>query len=458
MRHRRFLAAAAAVSLASGLAAVEAPAVFAASEAVALVRGTQIQPSPVTVVLGGAPATVKAGGAPVEFTARLRNTADHQVDVLSSAFVVGDTGAGTRQSHFKLEYRSPGGAQWQDATVNAASVGAFWEIDRSATLHLAAGVEAVYRLRLTVAAEAPAGRVSLGFNANVDDPTLPREQRSGFAQSERTNTVIAPAVTPTTPAPTPAAAADVRLVGVPTTFTAGGEAKPFKLVFTNTSGKDLRVMPTVVFQGVTELPFETVRFEYQGPDGAWLPGGPGGNSEHPTWLYMNLRPGDTGSDEFALPKGGTHTINVRLSFTKDASARLESLVAMAGSLPGPGESATVVSSQKADFTIVTAAAPSATQTPGPTSAAPVAPVSTESETAGAPVLPVAQATAAAPSPAAVGAPVVAAAAPAADPRLASTGGGSTEPMAITGATAIALGLGILVVAWRRNRVRRGTGN
>ncbi|MFJ7910290.1 hypothetical protein [Kitasatospora sp. NPDC096204] len=458
MRHRRFLAAAAAVSLASGLAVVEAPTVFAASEAVALVRGTQIQPSPVTVVLGGAPATVKAGGGPVEFTARLRNTADHQVDVLSSAFVVGDTGAGTRQSHFRLEYRSPGGAPWQDATVNAASVGAFWEIDRSATLHLAAGAEAVYRLRLTVAAEAPAGRVSLGFNADVEDPTLPREQRSSFAQSERTNTVIAPSVTPTTPAPTPAAAADVRLVGVPTTFTAGGEAKPFKLVFTNTSGKDLRVMPTVVFQGVTELPFETVRFEYQGPDGAWLPGGPGGNSEHPTWLSMNLRPGDVGSDEFALPKGGAHTINVRLSFTGDASARLESLVAMAGSLPGAGESATVVSSQKADFMIVTAA-PSATRTPGPTSAAPVAPVSTESETAGAPVVPVAQATAAAPSPAAVGSPVVAAAAPAADPRLASTGGGSsTEPMAITGATAIALGLGILVVAWRRNRVRSGTGN
>lgn len=456
IRHRRFLAVAAVVPLASGLAVVEAPAVFAAPGAVALVRGTQVQPSPVTVVFGGPPATVKAGGAPVEFTASLRNTADHQVDVLSSAFVIGDTGAGTRQSQFRLEYRAPGSAQWQDATASTASVGGFWEIDRSTTLYLAAGAEALYRLRLTVAADAPAGRVSLGFNANVEDPTLPREQRSSYAQSDRPNTVIAPSVTPTTPAPTPAAAADVRLDGVPAAFTAGGEAKPFRLVFTNNSGRDLRVMPTVVFQGVTELPFETVRFEYQGPDGAWLPGGPGGNSEHPTWLYMDLRPGGRGSDEFVLPKGGTHTINVRLAFTADAAARTESLVALAGSLPGAGESATVGSSPKADFVVMTAAAPSTTPTPEPTPSA--APVPTEPQPSGAQVVPVTQVTGEAPSPVAVGAQVVAAAPPAADTRLASTGGGSsTEPMAITGATAIALGLGILVVAWRRNRAQGGAG-
>ncbi|MFE7532499.1 hypothetical protein ACFU7Y_43420 [Kitasatospora sp. NPDC057542] len=457
-RHRRFLAATAAVTLASGLAVVEAPAVFAASGAVTAERGTQVQPSPVTVALGGLPGTVKAGGSPVEFTATLRNTADHQVDVVSSAFVIGDTGTGTRQSQFKLEYQSPGGAQWQDAKVNAATVGAFWEIDRSATLRLAAGAEAVYRLRLTVTADAPAGRVTPGFDANVEDPTLPREQRSSLAQSGWPGLVITPAVTPTTQAPTPAATADVKLEGVPATFTAGGEVKPFKLVFTNNSGRDLRVMPTIVFQGETELPFETVRFEYQGPDGAWLPGGPGGNSEHPAWLYMDLRPSGVGSDVFALPNGGTHTINARLAFTKDAAARTESLVALAGSLPGAGESGARSSSQKADFTIVAAAGPSVTPTPDPTSSAAPAPTAAQPSSAPVvPVIPVAQATGASPSPAAVGSQVVAAAAP--DARLASTGGGSSAaPMAITGVTAIALGVGILVVAWRRNRVRAGAGN
>ncbi|WP_046386997.1 LPXTG cell wall anchor domain-containing protein, partial [Kitasatospora aureofaciens] len=67
-------------------------------------------------------------------------------------------------------------------------------------------------------------------------------------------------------------------------------------------------------------------------------------------------------------------------------------------------------------------------------------------------VPAAQVTTGAPSPAAETAQS-AAGAPAAvtATRLASTGGGSSSaPMAITGATAIALGIGTLLVARRRN--------
>ncbi|MFE6053592.1 hypothetical protein ACFQ6N_22800 [Kitasatospora sp. NPDC056446] len=453
IRHRRFLAAAAAVTLASGLAVTAAPAAFAAPGSVTVAQGAQSAPA--TVTFGGLPGTVKAGSAPVEFTATLKNAADHPLDVLSSTFVIGDTGTGTKQGQFKLEYQLPGATQWQDAKANTANTGGLWEVAPPAAPHLAPGAELVYRLRLTVTAEAPAGRVTPGFNTNVSDPGLPPEQRVSQAMSGYPDLVITPAVAPTTPAPTPAATAGVRIDGAPAVFTAGGEPKPFKLVFTNSSGKDLRVIPAVVFQVETELPFETVTFEFQGPGGKWLPGGPGGNSEHPGWLYMDLRSGDKNSDVITLAKGESRTIDVRLSFTKDAQARTGSLVALAGTLPGSGESAAEASSPKAGFTVE--AAGGSTATPSPTPSATTVPTVPQPSTA--PVVPVAETTAAAPSPAAVGSQVVAAAAPAVpDTRLASTGGGSgAEPMAITGAVAIALGIGTVVVARRRNAAQGRAG-
>ncbi|MEV7772188.1 LPXTG cell wall anchor domain-containing protein [Kitasatospora sp. NPDC086791] len=448
MRQSRFLAATAAVTLASGVAVVEAPAVFAASGAVTAGQGTQVQSSPVTVALGGVPGTVTAGGAPVEFTATLRNTADHQLDVPSSVFVIGDTGTGIKQSQFKLEYQSPGGTQWQDAKVTAASTGGLWQLDRPNVLHLVAGTEAVYRLRLTVAADAPAGRVAPGFDAVVSDPALPPEQRVSQAMSGYSDLVVTSSATPTAPAPTPAATAEVRLDGMPTTFTAGGEAKPFKLVLTGNRAKDLRVLPAIVFQGATELPSENVKFEFRTADGGWLEGTPGSNSEHPGWLYFGLRTGDKNADVLALPKGGSRTIEVRLSFTRDTPATAQTLAALVGSMPGEGESGSEASSPKADFTITAAAG--STPTPPPTFSA--APVPTASLPSTGPVVPVAEVTSAAPSPAAVGPQAVTAAAPAPEPRLASTGGTTAQPMAITGAVAIALGVGTLVVARRRRRI------
>ncbi|MER7583324.1 hypothetical protein [Kitasatospora sp. NPDC097691] len=442
---RRFLAATAAVTLASGLAVVEAPAVFAAPGAFPATQGAQAQPSPVTVALGGLPGTVKAGGVPVEFTATLRNTADHRMDVPASSVVIGDTGTGTRQSQLTLQYQSPGGTQWQDARVRATGSGGLWDLDQPGGLHLEAGTEAVYRLRLTVAADAPAGRVTPGFSAVVSDPALPPEQRVSSAIGF-SDLVIAPAVTPTTPAPKPAATADVRLDGVPAAFTAGGEAKPFKLVFANTSGKDLRILPAIVFRGATELPSENVRFEFRTAGGAWLEGTPGGNSQHPGWLYLGLRTGDKNADAIALAKGETRTIDVRLSFTADTPAMAQSLAALAGSLPGEGESGSEASSPQADVTIVVAAG----STAAPTPTASATPTPTASRPSTAPVVPVAQTTSVAPSPVADVPRVVAAAAPTPDTRLASTGGGpSSAPMAITGAVAIALGVGTLVVARRR---------
>ncbi|MFF7989901.1 hypothetical protein ACFZDG_08955 [Kitasatospora xanthocidica] len=445
-RHRRFLAATAAVTLASGLAVVEAPAGFAASGAVATPQAGQARPSPVTAALAGLPGTVKAGGAPVEFTATLKNGADHPMDVPAATFVIGDTGTGSKQSQFKLEYQAPGDTQWQDAKVNAASVGAAWELGRPAVPHLAAGAEAVYRLRLTVAADAPAGRVSPGFTAVVSDPTLPPDQRISTAMSGYPDLLVTPAVTPTTPAPTPAATADAKLDGLPAAFTAGGEAKPFRLAFVNNSGKDLRILPAIVFQGSTELPSEVVKFEFRTVGGDWLEGTPGGNSEHPGWLYYGLRTGDKSTDVIVLAKGETRTIDVRLSFAKDAPVGAQSLAALAGSLPGAGESGSEASSPKADFTIEAAAGPTATSAP----TVPAIGTPTTAQPSTAPVVPVTRATSAAPSPVAVGVPVVAAAAPAPGTRLASTGGGSaSEPMAITGAVAIALGVGTLVVARRK---------
>ncbi|MFE7592891.1 hypothetical protein ACFU6K_26120 [Kitasatospora sp. NPDC057512] len=464
IRQRRFLTATTAVTLVSGLAAVGGAVVFAAPEAVALSPGARTRPSPVTITFGGLPGTVTAGGAPVEFTATLRNTADHRLDVPSSVFVVADAGAGAGQGHFRLEYRAPGGTRWQDARANAAGAGAAWALDQPAVLSLPAGAEAAYRLRLTVTADAPAGRVAPGFDSLVSDPALPPEQRTTEASGGHPDLVIVPAASPTTapataPAtapPTPAATAEVGLHGVPVVFTVGGEAKPFTLVLTNRSGRELRVVPAVAFQGATELPSGTVEFEFRGADGQWRGATPGRSPEHPDRLDFALRSGDGNAEAITLARGESRTVDLRLAFTRDAPILFESLMAVSRTLPEQGESAAEAVGPAADF--ITVVATGATAAPAPTFAD-SAPDPDVPERAAAPVLPVVRATGTSPSPAGAGPQVVTAAPPTGDGGLASTGGGrATEPMAITGATAIALGLGTLVVAWRRNRVRGGAGN
>lgn len=461
IQHRRFMAVTAAAALASGLALATAPAVSAAAGGTATARTPQAPASPVTVAMDG-PTTVKAGGEPVEFTATLKNTADHRVDATTSFTVAGVRGDGLKQSRLKLEYQRPGGTQWQDATVNNtdAGGGGFWELDQFATqLHLASGAEAAYRLRLTVSADAPLVRFSASLGVVVSDPALPPEQRITSTGSPYLNLTIAPRVTPSTPAPTPAPRPEARLEGVPASFAAGEEAKQFKLVYTNRTGKDLKVLPTVVFQGQTELTADVLTFEYEAPGGRWQEGRPGFDSGpgRSGWLYMSRWTGDKGADVLDLPKGETRTVNVRLSFTKNAPAMAESLVPVEGGEPGPGESPNSGFGPKADFTVSAAAGtpeptPTPTRTPTPTATAP-APGAPSDTPSAAPVVPVAQAAAPAQSQAA-SPQAVAAPAAAPDARLASTGGGSSAaPMAITGATAIALGLGTLVVARRRKNAQ-----
>ncbi|MFI2612306.1 hypothetical protein [Kitasatospora sp. NPDC018619] len=460
IRHRRFLTATAAVTLASGPAVVGAPAVVAAPGAVAVAPGTQNRPSPVTIAFGGLPGTVAAGGAPVEFTATLRNTADHGLEVPSSAFVLTDTGTGAGQGHFRLEYRSPGGAPWQDARADPAGAGAAWTLDQPAPLPLAAGAEAVYRLRLTVAADAPAGRVVPGFDVVVSDPALPPEQRTTVVVGGHPGLLVAAPAAPTARPTAPAATAEVGFEGVPFSFTVGGEAKPFRLVLTNRSGRELRVVPAVVFRGAGELPAETVRFEFRAADGQWRAAARGGCPERLTGLCYGLGAG-TGAgsaDAVALAKGESRTVDLRLAFTQDAPILFESLVAVAATVPDPGEGAAAALGPAADFITVTATG--ATVAPGPAGPHP-GPAPEPEPDAPVPVT-AAVAPAAAPS-AATGPPSAgpppAVAAPAAGPRPAATGGGTApEPMAITGATAIALGLGTLVVAWRRNRGRGRPGS
>ncbi|MFJ9770243.1 hypothetical protein ACIRVF_03255 [Kitasatospora sp. NPDC101157] len=447
---RRILAAAATAALVSGVALASAPAALAAPTAAGATPGTQgaSSTSPVLVTTSAFPAVLRAGTS-VEFTSTLRNTADHQMEATTAFSFSTVRGSGPRPSQLKLEYQRPGSTQWQDARATNTDAGGFWELDEFADrLHLAAGAEATYRLRLTLTADAAPGPASAGLLAMVSDPTLPPEQRTTQAWGS-TPFFTVESSTPT-PAPTPAATVDVRLDGVPAVFTAGAQAKPLTLVMTNNSGRDLRIVPTLVFQGQTVLPYETVRFEFQGPDGAWVESTSGGSSDHPTWQYRELRTGDKDSAVISLPKGGTRTINLRLAFTKDAPALAESLVAVAGTLPGAGESPAAAAGPKADFNIVGPAA--TTGTPAPTAPATgTVPPAADPSTAPAAV-PAAQVTTGAPSPAA-DTVRAAAAAPAAvtTTRLASTGGGSSAaPMAITGATAIALGIGTLVVARRRD--------
>ncbi|MEE1788305.1 hypothetical protein PUR71_36220 [Streptomyces sp. SP17BM10] len=456
------MAVTAAATLASGLALATAPTASAAAGGTATAQAPQAPASPVTITMNG-PTTVKAGGGPVELTAVLKNTADHQVDAMTDFVVAGVLGDGLKQSQLKLEYQRPGGTQWQEARVNNtdAGGGGFWELDQLATrLQLASGTEAPYRLRLTVAADAPLVRFTARLGAVVSDPALPPEQRITQANGSSLSLTIAPPVTPSTPAPTPAAKPEARLEGVPASFTAGGEARQFKLVYTNRTGKDLRVLPTVLFRGQAELPADVLRFEYEAPGGRWLEGRPGFDSGHPGWLYTSRSTGDKNADVLDLPQGETRTVDVRLSFTENSPAMAGALVPVESSEPGPGESPDTGYGPKVDFTVSAAAGtpdPTRTPTPTATAAAPGVPAGTPSVAPVVPVLPIAQPTAPTQSQA-MGPQAVAAPPAATDTRFASTGGGrlastgggsSAAPMAITGATAIALGLGTLVVARRR---------
>ncbi|MFF2081686.1 hypothetical protein ACFVXG_43820 [Kitasatospora sp. NPDC058162] len=448
---------AATAALVSGAALASAPAAVAAPTAgpTAPASAPQGLASPIVVTTSAFPTTVEAGTS-VEFTSTLKNTADHQMDVQTEFVVATVRGSGPRQSQLKLEYQRPGDTQWHDAKAQGNDAGGFWMLDQFATeLHLAAGADFTYRLRLTFTADAAPGPASAALTAVAMDPTLPGpEQRPMVASGGTPNFTVVPVGGPTTPAPV--GLPDVKVEGVPASFTAGGEAKPFKAVYSNHTGKDLRIVPAIVFQGEGMLSPDMVKLEFQTQTGEWIVGSPEWHDLPGTQQYVELRSGNKDADVIALPNGETRTVNLRLAWTKDAPPAAESVFANGYSLAGPGGTERGTSSPAVAFRIVPAAVP--TGTPAPTSPG-TTPAATDPTTDAA--VPAAQVTTGAPSPAA--GPVQAAAvapAPAVvtETRLASTGGGSSAaPMAITGATAIALGIGTLVVA-RRRKGAQGAGN
>ncbi|MEV7601439.1 hypothetical protein AB0O91_29145 [Kitasatospora sp. NPDC089797] len=458
MRHqpRRLLAVAAAAVLVPGLALTAAPAALAIPTTGSTTGPTtgptvgpttgptagptapdrQDQASLIKITTSGMPTTVKAGTS-VELTSTLRNTADHRMDVTTGFVVTTVRGSGPRPSRLELAYQRPGDTRWKDATALGTDAGGLWDLDPFATeLHLESGAEYVYRLRLTFAADAAPGPAGAALSAVVSDPTLPPEQRGAPAWGSTPGFTVESG-TPTTPAPV--GLPDVTIEGLPATFVAGGEAKPFRAVFGNHTGTDLRVVPAIVFQGEGMLRADMVKLEFQTQAGLWIAGTPEWHDLPGTRLGVQLSSGSKDADVIALPNGGTRTVNLRLAWTKEAPAAAESVFADGYSLAGPGGTERGTSSPGVDFRIE--AATGATGTPAPT--APATPTD-------APAVPAVQVAADAPVPAA--APAQAAAPAPAATRLASTGGGSSSaPTAITGATAIALGLGILVVARRRNR-------
>ncbi|MFI6153516.1 hypothetical protein ACIBCA_12545 [Kitasatospora sp. NPDC051170] len=452
IQHRRLLAVAAAATLVSGVALTSAPAAFAAPAAPGpTAPAPQGQASPVTVTVSGFPTTVKAGNA-VEFTATFKNTADHQMDATTS-FSVASTSSALKQSQLKLEFQRPGGTQWQEAKPFGLTSGGAWELDGSAAqLHLAPGAEAVYRLRLTFSADAAPGQASAAVSAAVTDPTVPAGQPSSSLASGGTpNFTVEPPDGPATP-PT-AGLPEIKVEGLPETFTAGGEAKAFKAVYTNRTGKDLRIVPAIVFQGEGVLRPDAVKLEFQTQDGKWLAATPTPDGDIPgTQLGVALATGNKADDVIPLPKGETRTVNLRLAFTKDAPVAAETVFANAYSLPGQGEHQAGTSSPKAPFKIEAAATGGATTPATPAPTTPATPSTTDPAPATqAPVVPAAQSGTGAQGSSATGSSgTTATAASATGTDLASTGGGSSAaPMAITGATAIALGAGTLVVARRR---------
>ncbi|MEV0537425.1 hypothetical protein [Kitasatospora sp. NPDC050463] len=474
-QHRGFLALAATATLVSGAALASAPAALAAPSAPRSTQGpqgpgsTRAQSGPVSITLDGLPGTFTAGAAPVEFTATLKNSADHAVDA-TTGFTLADVDSGIKETQLKLEFQAPGSTQWKSALLSPGQrVGAVWELDTFATrISVPAGASVSYRLRLAVTADAVGGTATAGFRAEVSDPTLPPEQRLSNPFSEYGRFTIVPAGRPSTPSPAPAPGlADPSVEGVPVSFTAGGEAKPFKLVVANHSGKDIRVLPEVTFQSARTLPVDGVRLDFQTPAGEWLAATPW-VQEFPTGqLTLALRSGDKEADVIHLRDGASRTINVRLAFAGDAPLGGDSVLLTAYSLPEGGGAGVGASSRALQFTVV---APSGSGTSsGPASPMPTVTVTATATPTGAASPPAAPAPVAT-SPSAVALvasvqvtgsapdrPAVAAPAPVPTSTLASTGGGSSSaPMAITGATAIAMGvatLGILVVR-RRQQARR----
>lgn len=474
-QHRSFLALAATATLVSGAALASAPAALAAPSAPRSTQGpqgpgsTRAQSGPVSITLDGLPGTFTAGAAPAEFTATLRNSADHAVDA-TTGFTLADVNSGIKETQLKLEFQAPGATQWKSALLSPGQrVGAVWELDTFATrISVPAGASVTYRLRLAVTADAVGGAATAGFRAVVSDPTLPPEQRISSPSSEYGRFTIAPVGGPSTPPPATAPGpAELSVEGVPGSFTAGGQAKPFKLVVANHSGKDIHVLPEVTVQVEHPLPADVVRLEFRTPQGEWLAARP--RSEDPATgrLHLGLSSGNKEADLVDLRDGASRTIDVRLAFAGDAPVGTASVLLTGYSLPEGGGLGVTTSSRAVGFTVV---APSGSGTPSaPASPTPTVTVTTTATPTGAASPPAAPApVATSPSAAAVVAAVqvtgsapghpadAAAPAPAPTSTLASTGGGSSSaPMAITGATAIAMGvgtLGILVVR-RRQRAR-----
>ncbi|MFB7476162.1 hypothetical protein [Kitasatospora sp. NPDC056184] len=498
-QHRRSLALAAAATLVSGAALTAAAPGAAAlprsggagtTGAVrqALAQGTpgpggalQEQHGPVTSTLNGFPATLTAGGPAAEFTATLRNSADHAVDV-TTGFTVANGDSGIRETQLVLDYQAPGGGPWKPAALSpGATVGATWNLDTFATrLSLPAGASVTYRLRLAVTADAPAGRATGGFRAVVSDPTLPPESRTSEANSphQAFTTVAAGA----TGAPTSAPAPGVPFLGldaVPAAFSAGGEARPFRLTLTNRSGKDVSFLPELTLRGVNLPAAGAAGLDFQTPDGQWLAATADSSRTAAGTLTLVLRTPDKDASLVRLHDGESRTLNVRLAFGQDVPAGVVTVRFAGTSVPLTGGGAGVSATSSAvDVTVAAAqvsptAAPS---TPGADDGAPAAPAdppTTAPSALGGPpvglaaITPNADAsgTAGAVPAAATGTPAdglaapapavtVTVAAPAPSAGLASTGGSPTDtPMAITGATAIAMGIGTLLVARRRQKPR-----
>ncbi|MFJ9953032.1 hypothetical protein [Kitasatospora sp. NPDC091207] len=479
-QHRGLLALAATATLVSGTVLASAPAALAAPSTARSTQsppGTRAQSAPVSITLDGLPRTLTAGAAPVEFTATLRNSADHAVDA-TTGFTLADVNSGIKETQLRLEFQAPGSGQWKAALLGPGqSVGAVWELDTFATrISVPAGASVGYRLRLAVTAGAVGGTATAAFRAVVSDPTLPPEQRISNPFSEYGRFTIVPVGGPNSPTPAPAPGpAELSVEGVPASFTAGGQGRPFKLVVANHSGKDVRVLPEVTLQTEGPLPADVVRLEFRTPEGGWLPATTRQEDPATGQLNFGLGTGDKEADLVRLRDGASRTIEVRLTFAEGAPLGGASVLLTGHSLPEGAGLAVTTSGRAVRFTV---AAPSASGTPSappspsasPTPPAPAAttaaapastppapaPVAPSPSTAA--VVPAAQVAGAAPSqPAAAAAPAVAPV-PAPEAGLASTGGGSSSaPMAITGAMAIGMGvgtLGVLVAKRRRRRAHR----
>ncbi|MFE6869057.1 hypothetical protein ACFVFS_21190 [Kitasatospora sp. NPDC057692] len=488
-QHRRSLALAAAATLVSGAALTAAAPGAAAlprsggagtTGAVrqALAQGTpgpvgapQEQHGPVTSTLNGFPGTLTAGGPAAEFTATLRNSADHSVDV-TPGFTVAIGDSGLRDSQLKLDYQAPGGGSWKPA---APSPGATWNLDTR--LSLPAGASVTYRLRLAATADAPAGRATAGFRAVVSDPTLPPESRTSEANSpHQAFTTVAAGPTG---APTSASAPGAPFLGldaVPAAFAAGGEARPFRLTLTNRSGKDVSFLPELTLRGANLPAAGAAGLDFQTPDGQWLAATPDGSRTAAGALTLLLRTPDKDASPVRLHDGESRTLNVRLAFGQDVQAGVVTVQFAGLSVPLTGGGTGVAAASSAvDVTVAAAPVPPTTvpSTSGTAPAASAEPPAAAPSALGGPPVGLAAVTpstdasgtagavpaAATETPAdgsAASAPAVtvtvAGAAPSAG--LASTGGSPTDtPMAITGATAIAMGIGTLLVARRRQRPR-----